>query len=275
MTAKKTNSLANIKKLKTFVLLLAVSFCLNPIFSSSLLAAQTLPEFNASYAITKYGIKVAEAHYQLSHTDTGYKFTQKTRLYGFASMFRDDRVDVVSYIDQLGDELLLREHNYIQTGKEKNKDESFSIEWDNNNKPATGTITGIVRGKKINLKTDSAVWEVLSFQIPLMIEASEDKEEYLYNAILQGSIDTYNFTLTSSDHITFSGKQYQALQMVRVDPHKNRELHIWLAPKLNNLPVIVENFQDGKQHTLMQLESVQFNNSPLLTDHTEHNDDDF
>ena len=49
------------------------------LFAHNVFAAHALPEFNAKYAIKKYGIKLAEAHYLLTYTDKGYKFTQDTK----------------------------------------------------------------------------------------------------------------------------------------------------------------------------------------------------
>lgn len=237
-----------------------VSFFICALFSQSLFAQFDLPEFSAQYAVQKYGVKLAEATYQLSHTATGYKFTHNSKLHGFAGMLGGDTVSAVSYIDEIDGNLLLKKHSYIQTGREKNKDEDFSIQWVTSSIPVHGKISGVVRSKNINLETDTAVWEPLSFQIPLMIEANENVKEYPYNAILKGEIDAYNFVLTSSKTVTFANKQYQLLQMVQTDTDKNRQLHIWLAPELNNMPMIIVNYRDGKEHSRMQLESVQFNN---------------
>ncbi len=243
-------------------------------FSHTLFAAHALPQFSAQYAIQKFGIKLAEAHYQLSYTDTGYKFTQNTQLHGVASLFANDTISTISFVDTIGDNLLLTKHSFVQTGREKNRDEDINILWNTYKNSLKGEITGIVRSKKINLKTDTEVWDVLSFQIPLMIEANKDIKEYPYKAILKGEINTYNFVLTASKKISFAGKDYQALQMVRIDPHKNRQLHIWLIPELHNIPVIIENYRDGKEHSRMQLESVQFNNEkPLIEELAD--DDDF
>ena len=248
-------SKSNIQLLKLISIFISVL-----LFSHNLFAENHLPEFRAQYAVQKLGIKLAEATYQLSYTDTGYVFTQNSKLHGIAAMFGDDSVSAVSYIDKVDGTLLLKKHRYIQTGREKNTDEDFSIQWNTSSKPVKGKITGIARSKKINLETDTAVWEPLSFQIPLMIDADINVKEYPYNAILNGEIDTYNFVLTSKKSITFANKEYQILLMVRTDPHKNRQLHIWLAPELNNMPIIIENYRDGKEHSRMQLESVQFNN---------------
>lgn len=246
------------------------------LFSPNIFAAHALPEFTAKYAIESYGVKLAEATYQLNYTETGYKFTQNTELYGFASMFRDDTVNAVSYVDDANGTLLLKKHSYIQTGKEKNKNEDISIQWDTSNNATAGTITGIVRSKKIQLQVKTPVWEVLSFQLPLMLEANKEKKTYPYHAILQGEVDTYNFALTSQEEIRFADKNYQALHVIRKDPNKDRQLHLWLAPELHNIPVIIENYRDGKKHSRMSLESVQFNAGKILREKIETAiDDDF
>jgi hypothetical protein len=256
-------------------LLKLITIFLVALFSHNIFAEQAYPEYKAQYAIQKFGIKLAEAHYQLSHTNTGYKFSQHTDLVGIASMFRNDTVSVESYVDQVGDKLLLQKHSYKQTGEEKNKDEDFSIQWNTANDKTIGKITGIVRSRKISLETDTPIWDVLSFQIPLMIEANKDIKDYLYRALLDGEIDTYNFVLTSSKKITFAGKEYEVLEFVRSDPKKDRQLHIWLAPALHNMPMIVENYRDGKEHSRMQIESLQFKNEKPLIEQIADNDNDY
>jgi len=243
-----------------------ITLFITTLLNCNLLIAQALPEFHAKYAIEKYGIKVAEASYKLSHTDNGYKFTQNTELDGFIGMFADDTISAISYVNEIDGQLLLQKYRYTQTGREKNRNEEINIQWDTSKKPEKGKISGVVRSKKINLETEGPVWDVLSFQIPLMIEANEKIEQYPYKALLKGEIDTYNFVLKSNKKITFAGKEYKLLQMVRTDPRKKRQLHIWIAPELHNLPVIIESYRKGKEHSRMQLESVQFNNEKILSE---------
>ncbi len=107
-----------------------------------------------------------------------------------------------------------------------------------------------------------------------MIEANKNIKEYPYKAILKGKIDTYNFILTSIKKVNYADNDYQALQMIRSDPHRNRQLHIWLIPKLNNIPVLIETYRKGKVHSSVVLESVQFDDKKPLVSHTA-NDDDF
>ena len=259
---------------KYFRLLLPLLF-VSILFTQNALASNALPEFNARYAIEKFGIKLAEAQYQLSYTDKGYKFTQDTRLHGIASMFASDSISAISYVDVIGDNLLLRKHTYIQTGREENRDEDIDILWNTYKNTLKGKITGIVRSKEIDLRTEREVWDALSFQIPLMIEVDENVKEYPYTAILKGEIDDYIFVLTSTKKVTFAGKEYKAIQLVRTDPDRDRQLHIWVVPALNNLPIFIENYRDGKEHSRGQLESVSFNNEAPIAEQTIDDDDDY
>lgn len=235
----------------------------------------TLPEFQAKYAIEYFGLKAAEAHYNLSYTDTGYKFSQKTELTGFANMFADDSITAVSIVDVIDNKLLLKKHRYTQTGKKKNRNEDIDIHWDTTEAQIKGKITGVVRNKKIELETDTAIWEALSFQLPLMLDANKDIKKYPYTAILKGKIDTYNFVLKPGEKIKFANKKYDALHVVRKDPRKNRQLHIWLLPELHNIPIMIENHRKGKLHSRIELESVQFNNKKIQLSNQIEDDDEF
>ncbi len=259
----------DIQQLKVFAVFITA------LFSNTLFAAHALPEFSAKYAIQKFNTKLAEAHYQLCYTESGYKFSQNTTLHGLASLFADDTISATSFIDDTGDNLLLTKHSYRQTGREKSRDEDINIQWQTDKNTRIGKITGIVRSEEINLKTDTAIWDALSFQVPLMIEANEDIKQYPYKAILKGKIDTYNFVLTSTKVISFADKEYKTLQMVHSDPHRDRQLHVWLVPALHNIPIIIESYRDGKEHSRAQLESVQFDDEPPLKDQLMDDNDDF
>ena len=249
------------------------------LFSQSLHAAaervdHALSEFSAIYAVQKFGLKVAEAHYKLRHTDSGYEFTQNTELYGLARMLGDDTVSITSIVDEIDNRLLLQKHIYIQTGREKNRDEDITVQWDNADGKLNGKVTGIVRSKPIEHEVDKPVWDVLSFQIPLMIEANAGQKIYPYMALLKGEIDDYEFVLTSTETVTIEGKKYPTLHLIRNDPVKNRQLRIWLLPELNNIPLIVENYRKDKLHSRVQLERVRFGQDSKFIQVTTKEDQD-
>ena len=118
------------------------------------------------------------------------------------------------------------------------------------------------------------MWDVLSFQIPLMIEANAGQKIYPYTALLKGEIDDYKFELISTETVNIQEKEYETLYLVRNDPVKNRQLRIWLLPELNNIPLIVENYRDDKLHSRVQLEKVSFGQDKKFIHVTTADDDD-
>ena len=257
-----------------FLLLRSSIILISSLISFNVFAIHALPEFSARYAVQKFGLKLAEAHYQLNYTDTGYKFTQNTDLYGIAVYLSDYAVAAVSYIEEDGDNLLLKKHTYILSGSDEDKNEDIDILWRTPKNTLSGSITGVVRGQEISLVTDSETWDLLSFQIPLMIEANKNVKVYPYNAILIGKVNLYTFELAEIKKITFSNIEYDALHMVCPDQNRNRQLHVWLIPALHNIPVIIENYRDGKIHFRAELESLSFNNEkPYIAQQIDSEDD--
>lgn len=253
-----------------------IIFCLlSSLVSSNALGTYELPEFTAKYAVKKFGIKLAEAKYRLRYTQTGYKLLQNTDLYGLAVYLSDYAVAAESHVDKNSDSLLLRKHIYVLSGSDEDKDEDIDFFWNIEDRTISGTVTGIVRGQKINVEAEDETWDLLSFQIPLMIEAKKDLKEYSYNAILRGEINKYTFELKEVKKVTFANREYSALRMVCPDPKRDRELHIWLLPELHNIPVLIENYREGRVHYSGSLESVQFNDdAPILDESTEDADED-
>lgn len=233
----------------------------------------SLPDFDARYAVQKYGLKLATATYTLHRNENTYHIAQHTELYGVAALFRNDTVRASSHVTLYKGQPRLQDFTYIQTGKEKNRDEELHFSYPDN-PPDTTLIKGVSRSQPINVKTQGAVWDILSFQIPLMMEARPDIKTYPYKAIINGELDQYTFNLVSTGSFQFADRDYQTLEVVRNDPVKNRQLHIWLAPELHNLPVIIENYRDGELHSRMQLEQVQFDHQPVMQDNLDEADFD-
>lgn len=233
-----------------------------------------LPDFDARYAITKYGIKLAEAQYRLQATAEGYRMEQHTRLYGMAALFRHDTVDASSRIERRDGQLLLREFVYRQTGDEENHDEHLQFDYQEadgaeKNAPPQGKrwltrIHGTSHGKPVAIETRGEVWDVLSFQLPLMLRASRQTQDIPLMAVLNGELDQYHFRRIGETDYVFAGKTRRLLKLTRRNHDGTRELQIWLAPSLHNLPVVVENYRDGELHSRMHLESVRFDQQPEL-----------
>ncbi len=216
-------------------------------------------EYSASYEIKKYGIIIAKSHYTLKHENNGLRMTQHTELAGLASLVRKDIVDENSFISLQNNQLLLTEFSYRQRPNDKkNRDIQLKIDWQQSEKKLLGKVSGTANGKKLELTVDKPVWDTSSYQIPLMLSISENKKQQQYSIMSKGHFKSYSYITRGTEKIDVNGHNIQTIKIERAGKSNNRPMYLWLAPSLNNLPVKIEKWKDGKINLKMSLIQVQF-----------------
>lgn len=239
---------------------------------SMLLATIVLPspgfalplEFTASYDLQKYGIVFAKSDYSLKNENNGTRITQHTEAVGFAALLSDDELDENSFLSLQNDQLLLTEFSHRQkSGDEKNRDIHLKIDWVQSDKKLLGKVSGTTYGKKLALNVDQPVWDTNSYLIPLMANTRDDAGPQQYTMMVKDRFKTYSFTTRGAEEIKVNGKTIKAIKVERDDRSGKDPIYLWLAPELNNLPVKIEKWKDGKVQITMSL-----NNAKFLSDKT-------
>ena len=216
-------------------------------------------EFSANYVLKMFGIAIARITYSLEHTESGLSITQSTRPAGIAALLRTDIIDVHSDMITSNGEVLLVNYDYKHRDDEKDRDVSFKINWQqNNNFGMTGNVTGIYEGKIIDITIDSPVWDPLSIQVPIMIDANKSMPPHVHGLFVKGEFKYYLFENHGIENIKFGGKQFSAVKIVGKETERDRAMYVWLAPELNNIPVKIEQWKEGKLKSTVLLESVTF-----------------
>jgi hypothetical protein len=224
--------------------------------------AKDLPhEFSAIYTLEIYNTVLARASYKLQHTDNGLFMEQSTRPAGLAALLRDDKIDVRSEMIIDKDQLLLVNYDYKHTGDDKDRDVNFKIEWlAGNNQGLNGKAVGIYEGKNVEQVVSQPVWDPLSIQIPLMIDARKNLPPHEHGLFLKGEFKYYLFENLGTDEVSFNDKQYPAIKIVGKETKRDRAMYAWLVPELHYLPVKIEQWKEGKLKSTVRLESVSFGN---------------
>lgn len=236
-------------------------------FSKLLLTLTLLPtlsfalplEYSASYNIEKYGMVIAESNYSLRHENNGVRMRQHTETVGLAALLRNDVLDENSLLSLQDDKLLLTEFSYIQkSSDEKNRDIHIKIDWIQSEKKLFGNVKGTAKGEALSLKLNKAVWDTSSYQIPLMNNTKEGGEPQKISMMVKGSVKEYNFITHNTEEIEVNGNTINTIKIER-DGSKNKSpIYLWLAPGLNNLPVKIEKWKNGKLQLTLTLQHAQF-----------------
>ncbi|MDH5611465.1 MAG: DUF3108 domain-containing protein [Gammaproteobacteria bacterium] len=236
-------------------------------------------EFSASYDLKKYGVTLAKSVYSLKHENNGIRITQHTEPVGLAAMLRNDELDENSFLSIQNGQLLLTEFSYRQTSDdEKNRDIQIKIDWIQSSEKLLGKVNGTAYGEELDLKIDEPVWDTSSYMIPLMTNTSENTPLQKYTMMVKGRFQTYSFITHGVDEIEVNGNIMQTIKVERDDSSNKHPIYLWLAPSLNNLPVKIEKWEDGKRQLTMSLNNAQFLSDKTMNfkkaiDNTEEFDD--
>ena len=239
-----------------------ISLFLFPVFGMTpvISPAKELPhEFSANYALEMYGTVLARATYTLEHTEDGLTMTQSTRPAGLVALLRDDRIDVRSDMVVNNGQLLLVNYDYKHSGDEKDRNVRFKINWQTNHKQElTGKATGVYEGREVDINIDRPVWDPLSIQVPIMIDADKSMPPHEHELFMNGEFKHYLFENYGKEKINFNGQQFTAVKIAGKETKRDRAMYVWMAPELHYIPVKIEQWKNGKHKSTVILESVTF-----------------
>lgn len=233
------------------------------------------PEFTATYTVETYGMTVARAIYKLEHKNNGITFSQHSVPTGLAAILSNDEIDEIAYLSLHKDQLLLDEYHYTQKDTKKNRDIHLKIKWDDSSdNKLSGTISGVARGDTVQLEINTPVWDTLSFQIPIMMDAGKNMTSHERAVLVKGKLKTYEFVTHGPEEINLSDNIIKTIKIERKSTDKNKPIFLWIVPSLHNLPLKIEKWKKGKPHITMLLNSATFPSDKKLQFKIEEDFDD-
>lgn len=237
-------------------LYLSLAFVMTPAVTT----ANELPhEFTANYALEMYGTVLARATYTLEHTENGLTMMQSTRPAGLVALLRNDKIEVRSDMRIDNGQILLVSYDYKHSGDDKEDDVNFKINWQSGlEQDLSGNAVGMYEGKKVNLDINQPVWDPLSIQIPIMIDAGKGLPPHEHSMFLKGEFKNYLFKNHGKEEISFNGKKYVALRMAGRETKRDRAMYAWIVPELHYIPIKIEQWKNGELKSTVLLESITF-----------------
>ena len=228
--------------------------------TTPLSTARELPdEFTANYALEMFGTVMARAEYKLVHSENGLYMTQSTRPAGLVALLRDDKIDVRSDMVITDGQILLVKYDYRHTGDDKDRDVRFQIDWRSDaERGLVGKVIGVHEGKQVDIDIDTPVWDPLSIQVPIMLDTQKQLPPHEHGLFMKGEFKHYLFENHGREKIVSNGEEFDTIKVAGRETKRDRAMYVWLAPALNNLPVKIEQWKEGKLKSTVVLESVSF-----------------
>ncbi len=227
---------------------------------AAVLANNKLPhKFVANYTLEMFGITLAKATHKLEQTDKGLSMEVVSYPVGLLAFLYDGHVDIHSDIAIDNGQLLLVNHDYTHSEDEEHTTVRYEIDWLNNqNKAPAGNVKGVYKGETLNISSDEPVWDPLSIQALIIINADKESASYEHGLLMKGELKHYLFENLGKETLKLNGTDMTALKTLVKEADSDRLIYVWMLPEYHNIPVKYEHWKDGDLKMTLRLESVTF-----------------
>jgi hypothetical protein len=213
-----------------------------------------IPDFRARYTLEKAGLDVVSTVITLKRGGDRIEYRAESEPVGLASwLFGDHRIHELSVLQQVEEQVIPLEYRYIHEGSDENRNEHYQYHWTRN------VAQVYYRGAEKTLRIPEGTLDNSSLQLALIHDAGRDTPTTRHPVISRGELKTYTFRNLGTETIEAPLGRFETVKLQRrKDDEENTTYTTWYAPKLNYLPVKVENRENGKIVLSLSLEELEW-----------------
>ena len=215
---------------KTLLLLTAVAT-----LGLSSTAMANIAPFNATYNFSVEGKYNGTATRKLTQTGNQYRYDVNANVSKLATANQ-----TATFIDQNGSVVPISSStNYKIFGVGRTTTLNFSS--------SKKQLISNYKGKNKTIAMPQVAYDDLSLEIQMRDDLKAGKFRGSYLMADRDAIESVPFTKSGMTKITVPAGTFDVVRIDRVHSDKNRQTSFWLAPKLDYLPVKVQQIDDGKK----------------------------
>ncbi|MGA9853670.1 MAG: DUF3108 domain-containing protein [Gammaproteobacteria bacterium] len=234
-----------------------LSAILAALFLSAAVRAQDnetqIPLYQASYSVGLGSLQALNAHFTLTRNPDGtYTYQSVTKTAGLVALFRNDVVTETSHFKVMDGKLQPLQYTYEHTGKNKEDKENIQFDW------VKDVAVSNEDGKQHTLPIKSGIYDRLLAQLAISMDFAADRDVEDYPVLDHNEINIYHMLRQDNTDLKTPAGNYETVVIARRAPHKDRVTTFWLAPKLNYLPVQMEQTEPDKTTISLVLTDIKF-----------------
>lgn len=236
---------------RPIVLLITALYSLSA-FSSSYAAdssAFQFKGFKAEYQLKKIGMTLGTAKFSLHETATNtWRYASSIKPSGMARMFSKDEFSEASSVLFQDRRLTPIGYQYIRSGK-KPEVASVSYDW------AAKQATFIRNGESQSMPLQNNHQDRYSMVLALMQATAHGQQKMQYQ-VIDKSMKLRSYTRGGEEVIKTSLGKKNTIRIIQ--DSGRRQIHYWLSPELNYIPVRIEQFKEGKSQLKLTLKKLKW-----------------
>ncbi len=233
-------------RITLFALLLA---CL-PLHADEVGSDFQFKPFQAQYQLKKAGLALGIAQFELkAMADNLWRYRSSIQPSGVARLFTQDSFSEASTVLISEGNIVPAGYQYQRTGS---KAETARVDYDWDKHRATFTRNGKSKTIAISKQHQDRYSLVLS-----LMQASAQGQQAMTYPVIDKSMKTRTYKRDGEETITTPLGEQATIRIIQSGSGK-RQVHYWLCPALNYIPVRIEQFRKGKSQLTMTLKSLDW-----------------
>ena len=216
-------------------------------------AAPAIPLYHATYSVSRNDLHIGTTVFSLTKNQNGsYTYQSVTEPAGLVSLFRSDVITETSHFNIVDCSPRPLLYSYTHIGGDHNQPHSIRFDW---NKKLAYNSSGDKRST-LPLKPDT--YDRLLAQLLISLDAAQGATTNTLRVLDRGEFQTYRLLSVGTVGVKTPAGGYQTIEVARKDEKKNRTNTFWLAPKLDYLPVQMQQTEPGKATISLVLTEIKF-----------------
>jgi len=224
------------------------------VFRVTLAGAAPLPDFQASYELSRGSLKIGTSTIELVTGDNdSYTYRSHSAPVRWVGWLLKDKLYETSKgrFDASG--IRPESYHYQRTGGSREREARLAFDWQ------AGSVENEVEDSRWKMDIPPGTLDKLVSQLGMMQALARGETDINFNIADGGKLKTYRFRVIGTETVQTPAGSFEAVKITRVRDNNKRETYIWCAPGLHYLPVRI--WQREKDDSEYQSDLESFSSS--------------
>ncbi|MGH8293399.1 MAG: DUF3108 domain-containing protein [Gammaproteobacteria bacterium] len=215
-------------------------------------AAPAVPLYHAIYSLERNDLHIGNAEFSVTRNPNGtYTYQSVTRPAGLLSLFLHTVITETSHFTMTNGQPRSLFYSYQETG-DSGKSELIRFDWNK------GVAYSDRNNDKQTLPLKPGTGDVMLAQLRISLSAAAGRLNNDFAVLDHGEMQTYDLREVARARVDTGAGTFDTLEVSRKDTRKNRTTSFWLAPKLDYLPIQMQQTEPGKATISLVLTEIKF-----------------
>jgi hypothetical protein len=222
-------------------------------------AATPLPDFKASYELTRGSMKIGNSTIELSTgSDGSYIYKSRSWPVRWVAWFLKDKLYETSRGTITDAGIRPDDYHYHRTGGSKEREARLVFDWERM------VVENNVEDSPWEMDIPAGTIDKLASQLGMMHALANGEDDIAFNIADGGKLKEYRFKVIDEETLELPAGTFKTIKITKLRDNKKRETYIWCAPALNYLPVRI--WQREKDDSEYQSDLESFSESLRTAD---------